>query len=355
MQTENYPEKFDLSRIVAPLLMWYSQNARVLPWRENIDPYRVWVSEIMLQQTQVDTVIPYYNRFLQQLPTVKALAEVDEAQLLKLWEGLGYYSRVRNLQKAAKMIIEKHGGCFPTGPADILALPGIGAYTAGAIASICFEQPTPAVDGNVLRVITRLTGSDADIALPQVKNNITAMLRAIYPDNRRGDFTQSLMELGATVCLPNSAPKCGDCPVADYCRACADGTQRTLPVKTKKKPRKQEEKTVFLLYCEDRLALRRREASGLLGGLWELPNTEGCLSVEEAVHLLREWGFGDVYDGDLKPGRRKKHIFTHIEWQMTSFIVACGNMPETFVWVTKAQLEADITIPSAFSPFLEGI
>lgn len=355
MQTERCPEKYDLNPIVAPLLMWYSQNSRVLPWRENTDPYRVWVSEIMLQQTQVDTVIPYYNRFLQQLPTIKDLAAADEVQLLKLWEGLGYYSRARNLQKAAKIIIGKHGGRFPTEPTDILALPGIGAYTAGAIASICFEQPTPAVDGNVLRVVARLTGSDADISLPKVKNNITDMLRAIYPDYRRGDFTQSLMELGATVCLPNGAPKCGDCPVCGCCRAYADGTQRTLPVKAKKKPRKQEEKTVFLLYCGDRLALRRRETAGLLGGLWELPNAEGCLSAEEAVHLLREWGFEDVYDGDLKPGRQKKHIFTHIEWQMTSFVAACGTMPEGFVWVTNEQLGAEIAMPSAFSPFLESI
>ena len=353
MQIEIYTNKTAFGGdIVAPLLTWYSQNARVLPWRENTDPYRVWVSEIMLQQTQVDTVIPYYNRFLQQLPTIKALAEADESQLLKLWEGLGYYSRARNLQKAAKVIMEKHGGRFPTEPADMLALPGIGAYTAGAIASICFEQPTPAVDGNVLRVIARLTGSDADIALPQVKTSITDMLRAIYPDCRRGDFTQSLMELGATVCLPNGAPKCGDCPVRDRCRAYLDGTQRTLPVKTKKKPRKREEKTVFLLCCGDRLALRRRETTGLLGGLWELPNTEGCLTAEQAVPLLCEWGFPDF---SIKAGRRKKHIFTHIEWQMTSLIVACGNMPEAFTWVTKAQLDAEIAMPSAFSPFLAEI
>lgn len=341
-----------LKNIVTPLLAWYSQNARILPWRENTDPYRVWVSEIMLQQTQVDTVIPYYNRFLQQAPTIKALADMGEEQLLKLWEGLGYYSRARNLQKAAKTIMAQYNGQFPTDPADILALPGIGAYTAGAIASICFEQPTPAVDGNVLRVVTRLTGSDADIALPQVKSDITGTLRAIYPDNRRGDFTQSLMELGAIVCLPNGAPKCADCPVREFCRACADGTQCSIPVKTKKKARRQSEKTVFLLLCGDKLAIRQREPGGLLGGLWELPNVQSFLSVEQAEKMLSNWGFSTF---QFKKGRRKKHIFTHIEWQMTSFIVTCGNMPETFTWVTREQLSAKIAMPSAFSPFLDTI
>ena len=353
LQTEIYTDKAaPLSGIVAPLLSWYSQNARPLPWRENTEPYRVWVSEIMLQQTQVDTVIPYYNRFLQQLPTIEALARADEAQLLKLWEGLGYYSRARNLQKAARVILEKHGDIFPTDPSDILALPGIGAYTAGAIGSICFELPTPAVDGNVLRVVARLTGSDADIALPQVKNDVTGLLRAVYPEHRRGDFTQSLMELGATVCLPNGMPRCGDCPVRGCCRAFADGTQRLLPVKAKKKPRRLEEKTVFLLRCGDRLAIRRREDGGLLGGLWELPNVEGHLSAEQAAQLLRDWGFEAF---DLAAGPRRKHIFTHIEWRMTSFTAACQTMPEAFMWVTGKQLEDEIAIPGAFAPFLEDV
>ena len=356
LQTNIYTDKTALGGdIVAPLLMWYSQNARALPWRENTDPYRVWVSEIMLQQTQVDTVIPYYNRFLQQLPTIKALADADEPQLLKLWEGLGYYSRVRNLQKAARMIMQQHDGRFPTEPADLLALPGVGAYTAGAIASICFEQPTPAVDGNVLRVVARLTGSDADIALPQVKNGITNLLRAVYPKQHCGDFTQSLMELGATVCLPNGAPKCDDCPVRGCCRAYAGGTQRMLPVKSRKKPRRREEKTVFLLRCENKLAIRRRAEGGLLGGLWELPHTEGCLLPEEAAQALGEWGFSDLSAGNIRAGRCKKHVFTHLEWSMTSFIVVCKNMPEAFIWVTRHELESDIAIPSAFAPFLEDV
>lgn len=355
MQTQAYFDTRDLSGIVTPLLAWYSQNARALPWRESVEPYRVWISEIMLQQTQVDTVIPYYNRFLAQLPTISALADADEARLLKLWEGLGYYSRARNLQKAAKVIVEKHGGLFPAEPKAMLALPGIGPYTAGAIASICFEQPTPAVDGNVLRVIARLTGSDADIALPQVKQAVTELLRGSYPQQRCGDFTQSLMELGATICLPNGAPKCDDCPVRRFCRAYAQGTQRLLPVKSKKKPRKQAEKTVFLLRCADKLALRRRDTGGLLGGLWELPHAEGQLLPEEAAQTLREWGFEAIGTDSLRAGPRKKHIFTHIEWAMTSFIADCKNMPEAFVWVSRRALEEEIAMPAAFSTFLEDV
>lgn len=345
-------ETGSLNNIVNPLLTWYTQNARVLPWRENTDPYRVWVSEIMLQQTQVDTVIPYYNRFLQQIPTINALAEIDEAQLLKLWEGLGYYSRARNLQKAAKLIVEKHGGQFPDALTDILALPGVGAYTAGAIASICFEQAVPAVDGNVLRVVARLTNSDADITLPRVKSDITEMLRAIYPAHCRGDFTQSLMELGATICLPNGTPKCPACPVREFCRAFANGTQLSLPVKAKKKPRKKEEKTVFLLCCDDKLAIRRREIGRLLGGLWELPNEEGSLSTDRARQVLLEWGFSAF---SIKKGQLKKHVFTHIEWKMSSYIVTCSNMPEAFSWVTKEKLVTEFAMPSAFLPFLDSI
>lgn len=340
------------NHIVGPLLAWYSQNARVLPWREDTDPYRVWVSEIMLQQTQVDTVIPYYNRFLEQIPTIKDLAGIDEAQLLKLWEGLGYYSRARNLQKAAKMIVEKYGGQFPYALTDILALPGIGVYTAGAIASICFEQATPAVDGNVLRVVARLTNSDSDISLPRVKNDITEMLRAIYPEHHRGDFTQSLMELGATVCLPNGTPKCGICPVCAFCCAFKNGTQMSLPVKSKKKPRTQEEKTVFLLCCDDKLAIRQREIGKLLGGLWEFPNEDGSLTIEQAGQILHKWGFRDF---SIKKGPQKKHIFTHIEWKMSSYMINCVNMPEVFSWITKERLSAEIAIPSSFLTFLDFI
>ena len=355
-----------LGGIVAPLLDWYSQNARVLPWRENTDPYRVWVSEIMLQQTRVETVIPYYNRFMTTLPDIRALAECDEQALLKLWEGLGYYSRVRNLQKAAQMIITKFGGRFPEEFDDILSLPGIGTYTAGAISSICFEKPIPAVDGNVLRVLSRVLGSEADIALPEVKAKFTELLRQVYPQNRCGDFTQALMELGALICLPNGAPQCLVCPLADLCEANRTGRQSELPKKSKKAPRKKEEKTVFLLLCGDKIALQKRPEGVLLGGLWEFPNVPGHLTPKQAMETLEQWKINAVSLSERKgsplgtpvtiqKGPRKKHIFTHIEWEMTSYLVTCENAPEIFTWVTREQLTKDLALPSAFQGFLKSV
>lgn len=341
-----------IKNIVTPLVTWYGENARVLPWRENTVPYRVWVSEIMLQQTQVETVIPYYNRFMAQIPDIKCLSKLKEEQLLKLWEGLGYYSRARNLQKAAKMIMDKYGGKFPETYCEILSLPGVGKYTAGAISSICFELPTPAVDGNVMRVITRLTECDSDIAIPAVKDKVTEMLSEIYPKTHSGDFTQSLMELGATVCLPKGSPKCGICPIAFLCNAYQNGTQATFPVKTKKAAKKKELKTVFLLYCGDKIAVKKRAADILLGGLWEFPNTTGNLTPEQVKDVLTQWGISIIAS---TPGMPKKHIFTHIEWYMTSYIVICNNMLPEFVWVTREKLANDLALPSAFQPFFNQL
>lgn len=337
-----------LSEIVAPLLTWYDKNARVLPWRENTEPYRVWVSEIMLQQTQVDTVIPYYNRFMREIPDIKSLAELHEEKLMKLWEGLGYYSRARNLQKAARIIMTEFGGRFPEAFNELISLPGIGKYTAGAIASICFGQPVPAVDGNVLRVVARLNGDAADISLPLVKDNVTALLKEIYPTARSGDFTQSLMELGAMICLPNGAPKCDVCPLSPLCRAYLEGTQLSLPVKAKKAPRKKELKTVFLLCCGDKLAVRQRETNALLGGLWEFPNIAGHLTIEQAANVLLSWG---VSYAAMTESLRKKHIFTHVEWDMVSYLVSCENTVSEFQWVTREKLSGDMALPSAFQPF----
>ncbi|MBQ3141261.1 MAG: A/G-specific adenine glycosylase, partial [Clostridia bacterium] len=273
----------DLKLIVQPLLDWYAQNKRVLPWRENTDPYRVWVSEIMLQQTRVEAVIPYYLRFLERFPSVQALADAPEDELLKAWEGLGYYSRARNLQKTARIVCEKFGGRFPSDYEQLLKLPGIGVYTAGAIASIAFEKPTPAVDGNVLRVLSRLTESHDDITEPAVKARFTQLLADVYPSTRRGDFTQSLMELGATVCVPNGPARCGQCPLAQLCKAQLHGIQHLLPVKAPKQTRRSEDKTVLLLRCGQRYAVRRREPDGLLGGLWEFPSLNGTLSAQEVL------------------------------------------------------------------------
>ena len=332
------------------LIPWYRQNARKLPWRQDKEPYHVWLSEIMLQQTRVEAVKAYYLRFLKTLPTIASLAACDEETLLKLWEGLGYYSRVRNLQKAAVSIEEKHSGQFPARYDDILALPGVGAYTAGAVSSICFEQPIPAVDGNVLRVISRLTEEFTPIDSPQLKKEITERLAAVYPAGACGDFTQSLMELGATVCVPNGRPRCGECPVQPLCMACQNGVQEMLPVKKKKAARRVEKKTVFLLRCGDRIAVERRQEQGVLHGLWQFPNTVGHRSDQVIAPVLAQWGIPDF---SLERVVARKHIFTHIEWEMMGYYLECTAMPSRFTWVTAAELEARIALPTAFRMFWE--
>lgn len=338
-----------LAQVPAPLLDWYYKNARVLPWRENRDPYRVWVSEIMLQQTRVAAVIPYFLRFMEQLPTIESLANAPEDQLLKLWEGLGYYSRARNLQKAAKEICMKYGGIFPDRYEDILSLPGIGPYTAGAIASISFGQPTPAVDGNVLRVLSRLLEWDADLTGAAEKKQVAGLLAAIYPAGQCGAFTQAWMELGAVICVPGGAPKCEDCPLGHICGAFGSGTQMSFPVLSPKTPRKKEYKTVFLLRCKDKIALHRRQPGGLLGGLWEFLNTEGHLNPDAAKAWLKGRGLSVHALAERAP---KKHIFTHIEWHMQCYLVECGSENNDFVWVTERELLEKISLPTAFRKFV---
>ena len=262
----------ELQQLPIPLLLWYREHARVLPWRSDPTPYHVWISEIMLQQTRVAAVLDYYRRFLQAAPTVADLAELPQEQLMKLWQGLGYYSRARNLQKAALQIMQLHGGVFPNAYKDIRALAGVGDYTAGAISSIAFHQPVPAVDGNVLRVTARICGDDGDISTPAMKKKVTQALEEIIPLDAPGDFNQAMMELGATVCLPNGAPLCERCPAAAFCRAFQEGRTGELPVKAAKKARRLEARTVYLLFYENHVALRRRPDKGLLAGLWEYPN-----------------------------------------------------------------------------------
>lgn len=331
------------------LLPWYQKNARDLPWRRDREPYHVWLSEIMLQQTRVEAVKGYYSRFLTELPSIKRLADVPEDHLLKLWEGLGYYNRARNLQKAARQVMEKHHGVFPDQYEHILALPGIGSYTAGAIASICFEQPRPAVDGNVLRVVSRAIGSFAQIDLPKVKRQMEEELEKVYPQGACGAFTQSLMELGATVCLPNGAPQCMLCPLMDICRARLEGTTDQIPVRKEKKSRRKEEKTIFLLYHEGKLAVRKRTEKGVLHGLWELPNVEGLLTGAQAARKAEQWGVTPLL---LEQALKRNHIFTHIEWKMTGYRFQCDTMAEPFLWVDEAALADEIALPSAFRQFL---
>ncbi len=309
----------------------------------------MWLSEIMLQQTRVEAVKGYYERFLERLPDIAALAAAEENELLKLWEGLGYYSRVRNLQKAAKMIVEEYHGIFPKNYEEIRKLPGIGAYTAGAICSICFEMPTAAVDGNVLRVVSRLCASSEPITEERVKKDWAKRLEEIYPQGRCGDFTQALMELGATVCLPNGQPLCEQCPVAELCLARKNGAQQEYPVKTVKKPRRTEKRTVFVLHREDKLAVCKRPEKGLLAGLWQLPDVAGELSDREALQQAEAWNLRPT---GIEKLVRREHIFTHVKWELTGCYLTCAGAGD-FFWVTEEQLEKEIGLPTAYRQFLK--
>ena len=333
-----------------PLVGWYRQNARDLPWRREPTPYRVWVSEIMLQQTRVEAVKPYYRRFLEALPDIPALAAAPEEQLLKLWEGLGYYSRARNLQKAARQIMERYGGEMPPSYELLLGLAGFGEYTAGAVASIAFGVPVPAVDGNVLRVFSRLLAAESDVLAPAVRKGYRQLLLAAMPQDRPGDYNQALMELGATLCAPNGPPRCGECPLARLCRGYAGGNPGAFPVKSAKKERRVEEKTVFVAACPEGVLLRRRPDGGLLGGLWEFPWAEGRLSREEAAAALAGWGIASKALRALRPA---KHLFTHIEWRMDGFLALCGEIspPEGTALARWEELEAGYALPSAFAAF----
>ena len=339
-----------LDRLPALLLPWFEVHKRDLPWRADREPYHVWLSEIMLQQTRVEAVKGYYTRFLAALPDLRSLAEADPEQLGKLWEGLGYYSRMRNLQAAARAILAEHGGEFPSDWAALRALPGVGDYTAGAVASICFEQPTPAVDGNVLRVLARYTGDERSVSEEATKAAARRALAEVYPAGRCGDFTQALMELGATVCLPNGAPDCEACPLGALCRS-RDGLWRDLPVKAAKKARRRETRTVLLLRCGDCWALRKRPAKGLLAGLWEWPNVAGDLEPQAALDLAASWGAAPL---DVERERRRSHIFTHVEWDLRCYDLRCGAMPEGFTWVTARELERAYALPTAFRQFWDG-
>ncbi|ADU26992.1 A/G-specific adenine glycosylase [Ethanoligenens harbinense] len=345
------PEKIDALRpFSAPLLAWYGANARRLPWRVLPTPYRVWVSEIMLQQTRVEAVVPYYERFLAALPDLPALARAPEDRLLKLWEGLGYYSRVRNMQKAAQAVVLAGGTNLPGSYEALRALPGIGPYTAGAVASIAFGIPVPAVDGNVLRVLARLLACREDIALPQVKRAFEQAAAALLLRECPGDFNQAMMELGATVCLPNAAPRCADCPVRAFCAAARAGNAPDYPYKSPKKPRVVEERTVFVVVAEHTVLLRRRAGKGLLAGMWELPNLAGWLSAEETGAVLAGWGMPEAETRALGDG---KHIFSHIEWRMKGLLALPHACPpvEDGVWANAADLAERYALPSAFRPY----
>ena len=336
----------NLSQVLIP---WYREHQRDLPWRRDKEPYHVWLSEIMLQQTRVEAVKGFYARFLEALPTIADLAACDDELLHKLWEGLGYYSRVRNLKKAAIRIMEDHGGVFPGEYQQIRALPGIGDYTAGAICSICFDMPRAAVDGNVLRVVSRLTEDATPIDLPAQKRAVTAALEAVYPAEA-GDFTQALMELGATLCGPNWTPKCEECPCRSFCGGARNGTAQQFPVKLPKKEKRVEEKTVFILSCDGRYALRKRSDNGLLAGLWEFPNVAGKLETEQALEVLQGKG---IRVREIRKQIERKHIFTHIIWEMRGIYLEVSEETDGFIWLSAEQIEKEAALPTAFRQFWE--
>ena len=341
-----------LKELPIPLLLWYRENARVLPWRSHPTPYRVWVSEIMLQQTRVAAVLDYYRRFLEALPTVADLAAVPEDALMKLWQGLGYYSRARNLQKAARQIVEDWGGVFPNTYEGIRSLAGVGDYTAGAIASIAFGIPVPAVDGNVLRVFSRLYNDPGVITEPAVKRAFTARVMEHQPPEKAGDYNQALMELGALVCVPNGAPLCEQCPLASLCEARRAGTALELPHKAAPKARRIEPVTVVLAEdAEGCFLLQQRPQKGLLAGLWQPLLWEGeALSAEEVCARLEALGLACE---DIEPLPAAKHIFSHIEWRMSGYSVCVGSAeaPAGCVWASREQLQNEYTLPGAFKAY----
>lgn len=355
-----FPNTDILPNIVPKLLTWYrgQKDERELPWRKEPTAYHTWISEIMLQQTRATAVIPYYERFLAALPTIKALADVDDDALMKLWQGLGYYSRARNLKKAALVIMQEYNGELPHEFADLLKLPGIGRYTAGAIASIAYGKPQPAVDGNVLRVIMRVLACDEDIAKERTKKNVEAVLAPHYPSGKdAGDLNQAFMDLGATICLPHGEPHCGNCPLNRDCLAHAQNREQDFPVKSATKKRRVEQRTVLILRYNNVTAIHKRPNKGLLANLWEFPNAEKKLSKAEVATYLHE---RNLAASKIEPLPKAKHIFSHIEWQLTGWYIELADDTNTqvcetqdnLVWATANDLANIYSLPSAFQHYL---
>lgn len=332
--------------IANPLVTWYQENKRILPWREGKNPYHIWLSEVMLQQTRIEAVKVYYYRFLRELPTIADLAKVEEEKLLKLWEGLGYYNRARNLKKAAEVVVEKYNGIMPNTYEELLSLPGIGEYTAGAIASIAYDKKEPAVDGNVLRVIARAVGSKDNVLLPSVKKEVTEQLKKVMPE-QAGDFNEGIMELGETICLPNGEPLCVSCPLNVKCYAYKDGLTQEIPVREKKLERRKENRTVFVLLFKNKVAILKRENKGLLSGMYEFPN-ELEITEEDIPKQLEKW---DLKVKKVQKIGEYKHIFTHIEWNMIGYFIEVESENTQFFWVEKEELKEKYAIPTAFKKF----
>lgn len=335
-----------LRPMVTPLINWYQQNKVLLPWREGRDPYRIWISEIMLQQTRIEAVIPYYHRFLTEIPDVETLANIPDDRLMKLWEGLGYYSRARNLKRAAQTIMSEYDGTIPTEAPTLRKLTGIGDYTAGAIASIAFGKPEPAVDGNVLRVGMRLLGRYDDIALPATKKLMTEWLRTIYPEGEAaGNLTEGIMELGERICIPNGEPLCNNCPLAHFCEAKKQNLTDILPVKSPKKARKEEYYTILLFHSSKGFALQKRPKSGLLAGLWEYPSMVGYQEEQQVKLFAETLGLAPT---NILPCGNASHIFTHVTWNMQGYLIECENAITDFTWKPAELISEEYAIPTAF-------
>lgn len=333
-----------MNQIVKPLLLWYQKNKRILPWRIDQKPYHIWISEIMLQQTRIEAVKEYYNRFMREVPNIELLATIEEDKLLKLWQGLGYYNRARNLKKTAQIICNEYNGEFPNTYDEIIKLPGIGEYTAGAIGSICFSLPVVAIDGNVLRVMMRLLNCSNNIDDKKTKELVKQILLSIVPQNS-GDFNEGLMELGETICLPNTLPKCEECPISKYCLAYRNNTMNELPVRNQKKEKKIEYYTVFLIICDSYIAIEKRKEIGLLHNLWQFPNVEGKLTMKNVKEIFPQ--------AKIKKSIHYQHIFTHKVWNNKVFIINCNEKDIKYTWATVEELLTKFAIPTAFMPVLE--
>ena len=342
----------DLKQITEPLLKWFRENKRSLPWRETNDSYKIWISEIMLQQTRVEAVKEYYLRFIKEIPTLQDLANIEEDKLLKLWEGLGYYSRAINLQKCAKQLVENNQKELPKTFDELKSLPGIGPYAAASIGSIAYHLKTPAIDGNVLRVMTRLLEDDRDILNRKVRDDYFEKLKQIMPNNTR-DFTEGLMELGALICLPNGEPKCENCPLSFMCRSYKHQTMMEYPKKKKEAKRKIEEKTIMILEYENKIAILKRPEKGLLASLYEFYNLN---EKHTRKSIIKELEKDKILYEKIKPLGNAKHIFSHIEWHMTGFLILCKKKPpKEFLWVTKEELQNHYSIPKAYSYYAKQI
>lgn len=336
-----------MKKMRKPVIQWYQKNKRELPWRKEKNPYHIWLSEIMLQQTRIEAVKQYYERFLKKIPTIQDLAEIEEEKLLKLWEGLGYYNRARNLKKSAQLINERYEGNMPKHYEELMELPGIGEYTAGAISSIAYNEPIPAVDGNVLRVVSRVVGSKRNVLDNKTKKEFTEKLQEIMP-KQAGDFNEGLMELGELVCIPNGEPLCKKCPLQEICVAKNDNLTSFIPVRNQKTKRRKEEKTVFLLEFKGKIAIRKRQDTGLLANMYEFPNIDKKIDKKNIKAVLENWG---LIGNQIEKIGTHHHIFSHIEWNMVGYKIQVSHKNKEFEWIEKEEILKKYPIPGAFMPF----